>query len=401
MFHIFLPFLLKAYIYKSLPFGNLFPIGFLFATILDIIELFRKNDILYQSTTYLLKKFTERRVYNLHRLFTDKLRCKAIHTLLPILLAGTLVGCNSSKSEPTSLSNSTLAAEYSTDTNAEVPLSDSSSSTKGTRDNTPYCLTPMADGSLTDGNELATLDLSHIDEGYFMAKYLGSNAKVKMQVTGPNGVTYTYNLGTDYEVYPFASGNGSYSVGIHENITGTQYATICSTVIDVTILDEFSPYLYPNQYVNFNADSDVVALASELAYPANDDLTVVTNVYNYIISNITYDYEKATTVESGYIPVVDEILVTKKGICFDFASAMASMLRSQHIPTRLEIGYAGEAYHAWISTYLDEIGWVNGIIEFDGKNWQLMDPTFAASSSEKNLKDFIGDGSNYVTKYIY
>ncbi|MBR2401449.1 MAG: transglutaminase domain-containing protein, partial [Lachnospiraceae bacterium] len=66
-----------------------------------------------------------------------------------------------------------------------------------------------------------------------------------------------------------------------------------------------------------------------------------------------------------------------------------------------EIGYAGEAYHAWISTYLNEIGWVNGIIEFDGKNWQLMDPTFAASSSEEKLKDFIGDGSNYVTKYIY
>ena len=30
-----------------------------------------------------------------------------------------------------------------------------------------------------------------------------------------------------------------------------------------------------------------------------------------------------------------------------------------------------------------------------------MDPTFAATSSEKDLKNFIGDGSNYKTKYIY
>ena len=338
------------------------------------------------------------------RLFKHKSLGKYICPLIFLLPAVTLIGCNSPKGESASLVGPTLAEEYSqqvTNENDQVPLSDTAAPKKGTHDNTPQCLVPTADGSIRDGNELVSIDLSHIDEGYFMAQYLGTNSKVKMQVKGPNDVTYTYNLGTSYEVFPFAAGNGSYSIGIHENIDGTQYATICSTVIDVTISDEFSPYLYPNQYVNFNDSSQVVALASELAYPANDDLTVVTNIYNYVISNIIYDYDKATTVQTGYIPVVDEILVTKKGICFDFASAMASMLRSQRIPTRLEIGYAGEAYHAWISTYLDEIGWVNGIIEFDGKNWQLMDPTFAASSSEKSLKDFIGDGSNYVTKYIY
>lgn len=347
----------------------------------------------------------------MHRYITQKLHIKILHTLSVIVLSFILTGCGDTSSPQASISeaasaiSSTSSVDNSeaqnetTDSKSAVP--DTSSDAKGSRDNTPQCLVPAADGTATDGNELVALDLSHMDCGYFMAQYLGTNNKVKMQVTGPNDVTYTYNLGTNFEVFPFAAGNGSYTIGIHENITGTQYATIFSNTIDVTIADEFSPYLYPNQYVNFNSDSQVVALAGELAYPANDDLTVVTNVYNYIISNVTYDYDKATTVESGYIPVVDELLTTKKGICFDFASAMASMLRSQRIPTRLEIGYAGEAYHAWISTYLDEKGWVNGIIEFDGQSWKLMDPTFAASSSEENLKDFIGDGTNYVTKYIY
>ena len=84
-----------------------------------------------------------------------------------------------------------------------------------------------------------------------------------------------------------------------------------------------------------------------------------------------------------------------------YSAVMASMLRSQGIPTRLEVGYAGTAYHAWISTYITDVGWVNGIIEFDGTTWALMDPTFAANTNANTLKNFIGDGSNYKTKYIY
>jgi len=347
----------------------------------------------------------------MHKYRITQFHNSILHSLTIVLTALCLSGCGAGTSSAQSPQSSApavsssheeiSAADTSVPDSANNPAKEDVVNTQGSRDNTPHCLVPAADGTLTDGNELVALDLSHIDCGYFMAQYLGTNNKVKMQVTGPNGVTYTYNLGTAFEVFPFAAGNGSYTIGIHENISGTQYATVFNNSVNVTITDEFSPYLYPNQYVNFNSDSQVVALASELAYPANDDLTVVTNVYNYIISNITYDYDKATTVQSGYIPNVDELLVTRKGICFDFASAMASMLRSQRIPTRLEIGYAGEAYHAWISTYLDEKGWVNGIIEFDGQSWKLMDPTFAASSTEEDLKDFIGDGTNYVTKYIY
>ena len=333
---------------------------------------------------------------------------KIVYAFFLILLLLTLSGCGS-KSSPQETPDAMNSSASNTDDTAHAAASSSDNSqtvsdtevSQGKRDNTPNCLVPSADGITVEGNELAAIDLSHIDCGYFMAQYLGTNNKVKMQVTGPNGITYTYNLGSTFEVFPFAAGSGSYDIGIHENISGTQYATIFNTSIDVTITDEFSPYLYPNQYVNFNENSQVVALAQDLAYPADDDLTVVTNVYNYLISNITYDYDKASTVETGYIPVVDELLTKQKGICFDFASAMAAMLRSQRIPTRLEIGYAGEAYHAWISTYLDEKGWVNGIIEFDGQSWKLMDPTFAASSTEDDLKDFIGDGTNYVTKYIY
>ncbi|MDE6894628.1 MAG: hypothetical protein K2P43_00370, partial [Lachnospiraceae bacterium] len=62
----------------------------------------------------------------------------------------------------------------------------------------------------------------------------------------------------------------------------------------------------------------------------------------------------------------------------------------------------GEAYHAWISVYLEETGWVDNIIEFHGSSWSLMDPTFAAGTgNSSSLKQFIGDGTNYVVKYYY
>ena len=140
-------------------------------------------------------------------------------------------------------------------------------------------------------------------------------------------------------------------------------------------------------------------MARNLAYSADEDIEVVQNVYNYIISRFTYDYDKAKSVQSGYLPVVDEIYKSNTGICFDYAAVMATMLRSQRIPTRLEVGYMGEQYHAWISTYIKDVGWVNGIIEFDGTDWNLMDPTFASTS--KSPQKFITENSKYITKYVY
>ena len=142
-----------------------------------------------------------------------------------------------------------------------------------------------------------------------------------------------------------------------------------------------------------------MAKAAQLAASASSDLDVVSSIYNYIIDNYTYDYDKAANVASGYLPDVDEIFKTRTGICFDYASVMTTMLRSQRIPTRLEIGYAGENYHAWISTYIKDIGWVNGIIKFDGTSWTLMDPTYASTS--KTPEKFVADQANYQLKYVY
>lgn len=271
------------------------------------------------------------------------------------------------------------------------------------RDPTPQVLVPSADGTLTFQNDVASIDASNSSKGYIMASYSGTNEKVKLQITGPDGDCYTYLIADrgNYNVFPLTAGDGSYSLQVLENVSGDSYIISLDASIDVTLESEFDPFLYPNQYVNFNADSAIVEKSKDLATDTWTDLEVVENIYNYVTQNITYDTEKAESVTYGYLPSVDETLSSGTGICFDYAALMSALLRVQKIPTKLQVGYSGDAYHAWISTYVDEAGWVDNIIEFDGKSWQLMDPTLAASNDQTSVKEYVGDGSNYLVKYSY
>ena len=96
------------------------------------------------------------------------------------------------------------------------------------------------------------------------------------------------------------------------------------------------------------------------------------------MKNLKYDTKKAKTVQSGYLPDLDKVLAKKKGICFDYAALMTGMLRSQGVPCKLVVGYAGSAYHAWISVWSED-----------------------TAKNSASIKKFVGDGSNYSPKYLY
>lgn len=266
-------------------------------------------------------------------------------------------------------------------------------------------LTPAADGTVIYENENLLLDASHISEGYLMIKYTGTADKVKLQLTSPDQIVYTYLVPTngDFQVYPFSGGDGPYRTDLYECIdpADDMYALAFTQDLAVSLSDPFKPFLYPNAYVNFTTGSEAVSLGESLAEDCYSDFDVISNVYHYITETITYDKDKAKSVTYGYLPDNDETLKSKSGICFDYASLMAAMLRSQKIPTKLEVGYAGEVLHAWISTYITDVGWIDNIIEFDGSDWTLVDPTFGASADTDTLKEYIGDGSIYQLKYSY
>lgn len=260
---------------------------------------------------------------------------------------------------------------------------------------------PVAKGSKVVENSKAVIDISNINDGYVMAKYVGkSKEQIKIIIGKTDGTSYTYNIlkKNQYEVFPITEGNGTYKVNVYEGIGGTKYVAANGTTAKVELTDKLAPFLYPNQYVWFNKDSAVVGLAEKLVGKEKDTMKKVKGVYDYAVKNISYDYDKANNVKSGYICNVDSTLESKKGICLDYAAVMTAMLRSQNIPTKLVVGYVGTQYHAWISVYSKEEGWVENVIYFDGKSWTMMDPTMA-STSKKN--DFKMDEKKYSAKYAY
>lgn len=263
-------------------------------------------------------------------------------------------------------------------------------------------LTPQAPGEVVYENTLVQLDASRTADGYVQLCYLGEAPKAKVQITAPDETVYTYNLlPQNREILPLTGGTGGYSIRVLENVREDMYAMIFSQDIQVTIADPFSPFLYPNQYAWFTQQSRAVELGMELSDQSASDLDYVERVYCYVTDNIRYDEQLAQNPPLGYLPVVDDTLASGKGICFDYAALMTALLRSQGIPTKLVIGYSGTQYHAWISVYLTQTGWVDKAIYFDGSDWVLMDPTLGASNDSRSVKQYIGDGSHYVAKYQY
>lgn len=319
--------------------------------------------------------------------------------LIIVLIAGSFVGCGSGVPAAEDPADDEQFVIVLGDIPEEemVPLADSPAIST--------MLMPVASGTDVRKNDKATIDASNAADGYVMIKYNSSvSVGLKVLITGPDKVSYNYNLRKDgaYDTFPFSAGNGAYSIGVYKNISGTQYSTEYTTSVTVTLKDPNAPFLRPNQYVNYNTNTLCVKKAAELVAGSTTTLDKVAKVYDYVIKNFTYDKQLAASVQSGYLPVLDTVWNKKSGICFDYAAIVTAMLRSQNIPTKLVIGYTGQAYHAWINVYSTETGWVESVIYFDGKTWKLMDPTFASSgNASESIMKYIGDGKNYSAKYLY
>ena len=318
----------------------------------------------------------------------------AVFLLSLLLLGGCAEPAQSTDTEPT-------AIETTIETTMEV-AEEAAALAEAPPPAVSVVLEAEPSGLRQQQSEDAVVDHSHTEDGYVMVRYLTQTEKrLKVQVKGPS-TTYTYNLPVDaWTVFPLSDGDGSYKVVVYQNVTGNKYATVMTADFDVTLADEFAPFLRPNQYVNYTDAPDTMAQGSALCTGLSHPLEKVAAVYDYVVTNIHYDEEKAATVQSGYLPVLDQVLAEKKGICFDYAALMTAMLRSQQIPCKLVVGYAGSTYHAWISVWTEENGWVDGAIFFDGQIWKRMDPTFASSSQRsEEIMDFIENG-NYQVKYLY
>lgn len=245
-----------------------------------------------------------------------------------------------------------------------------------------------------------SIDLSHDSDGY-VAVQASNESRLKFQVK-KGEMAYNYDMPNDgtYAVFPVNMGDGSYDFRIMKNTEGSNYVELMSESDNVSLSSEFAPFIVPNQFCNYNPSSACVAKARELTSSVSNQGDALRVICTYLVDNITYDKEKAVQVSNatGYIPSPDETLSTGKGICFDYASLAAAMLRSMGLPTKIITGYVGaeSIYHAWIMVYIDG-QWHSAAFSVNPQSWSRVDVTFAAAGNN----EFVGDGSAYTDRYVY
>lgn len=238
-------------------------------------------------------------------------------------------------------------------------------------------------------------DVSTAGDGY-VGVSVKAEGSYKVQIVGPDD-KYNYDIANDGTVFYFvlSQGSGTYHVRVLKNTEGSKYVEITSRKVVAELKDEFQPFLHANAIVSFTADSKCVAQAGQIAAESADESSFMTNILDYICRSLSYDSELAETVTAGYVPDPDTALQRKKGICYDYASLAAAMLRSQGIPCKLITGYLNDYYHAWNAIYLTDQGWV--VTEFDvqAASWSTVDFTLADNGTMKI------DNLVYTQCYIY
>ena len=129
----------------------------------------------------------------------------------------------------------------------------------------------------------------------------------------------------------------------------------------------------------------LLELAAKLEVVRRDDpLSLVHELNQRLYDYFEYE-QKSTRVDSP----IDEAILSRKGVCQDFAHTMLALLRHVGIPARYVSGYLSrdrdahdrstpDASHAWVDVLLPHLGWVG------------FDPTNNLVASRRHIRTAVG-----------
>lgn len=309
------------------------------------------------------------------------------------------------------------SSDVSSSETSQQPLPESSSSetptvssAESTPDPPPVVVPdpamPTSPGTQCAVTDKGVIDYSNISQGYISACYAGSRSKVKLRIQKSGLKAVDHDLAADgsVEYFPISQGDGEYSITVFEQVSGDDYSrAVEQKGISVSLDSQLAPFLYPNRYSDYDKNSGCVCKAAELCAGKTGTIDKISAIFEWITDNVTYDHELAATVQKGYTPDPEKTYNSRKGICYDYASLMCAMLRSQSIPTRLVKGYAApDIYHAWNEVYTEETGWITPELMLKNSGYNIADSTFYASARDKvQIASYISNASNYQVLYYY
>ena len=228
------------------------------------------------------------------------------------------------------------------------------------------------------------MDASRASQGVIDVNY-NRTRKGKLRIE-KDGQQYTYDLavGSQHAAFPLQLGSGQYTIRIYEHVAANRYRVILQEKVVASLPKTEGVYLHSVQLINWQTTDKPIVKAEELVHDKMTDREKLIALHGEVIRRVSYDYQKLAEVKADYLPDISRVWTLGKGICYDYASLLASMLRSQGMPTKLVTGYSPniQGYHAWNEVYLaDEGRWVIVDATFDaqilaaGQSYQLFKPS--------------------------
>ena len=236
----------------------------------------------------------------------------------------------------------------------------------------------------------AIFDTSLLNSGVVKVSYTSDIEKLKVMIE-KDSKRYTYNLNNKgaEESFPLQMGNGKYKISVLENIGGDKYKYVSTENVALNLSNANDIYLSSVQNINWDNEKAAIKKANELTKDLTNDQDKLKTIYNYIISSFKYDYTKLSKLKNDYVPDIDLTVNSQKGICYDYASAFAAMLRSAGIPAKLVKGYSTnvKGYHAWNEVYNNET-----------KSWIIIDSTYDSQMKAASAKYSMEKKAGQYTK---
>ncbi|WP_127489637.1 transglutaminase-like domain-containing protein [Paenibacillus ehimensis] len=235
------------------------------------------------------------------------------------------------------------------------------------------------------------IDRTALDKGVITVRAAQpADVKTIVRISKGND-NYDYNLVNGAQ-YPLQRGNGTYSVLVAQLMSDNKYKVVSKESVELNLVNENAVFVQSIPLINWNSNTKAVVQATKLTNAAMTDMEKTAAIYSYITQSIRYDFAKAQSVQADYIPDLDTIYESSKGICYDYAAMFAAMARSQNIPTRLVMGYEASApttYHAWNQIYL------NG-------QWVTIDTTYDATFVQNGQETpMIKNPADYTITQVY
>lgn len=126
-------------------------------------------------------------------------------------------------------------------------------------------------------------------------------------------------------------------------------------------------------------DLRIRQLAEQVTMSDDNRFDKAATIEKYLRTNYQYTLELPTSLPAD--PIANFLFERKRGHCEYFASAMAVMLRTIGIPSRVVNGFRSDEFNDLTGNYVlrgkDAHAWVE--VYFPGKGWQTFDPTPAGT----------------------